>query len=110
MDSWTEKQIDKMRLGGNDRCNAFLARYDVPKNMNIDKKYNTPAALFYREMLNAEANGLPIPTPPEKFESTTTDTSSEDPVQKELRAREVSTLVAMCVIFFFSSNLVVIII
>ena len=31
MDSWNEKQIQKMRLGGNDTLNAFLKEYNVQK-------------------------------------------------------------------------------
>lgn len=62
MDSWSEKQIQMMRLGGNDKFNSFLASHNIPKNMQIAQKYNTPAALFYREKLNAEVNGLPPPT------------------------------------------------
>ena len=51
-----------MRMGGNDKFNSFLSSHNVPKTMQIAQKYNTPAALFYRERLNAEVNGLPLPT------------------------------------------------
>eukprot|EP01031_Cornospumella_fuschlensis_P029584 gene29584-35713_t len=62
MDSWTEKQINMMRTGGNDKCIAFLQSYNVAKNTPINVKYNTPAAHLYRDRLNAEVNGLPLPT------------------------------------------------
>lgn len=62
MDSWSDKQIQMMKLGGNDKFNSFLASHNIQKNMQIALKYNTPAALFYREKLNAEVNGLPPPT------------------------------------------------
>lgn len=42
MDSWNERQIQMMRAGGNDKCINFLAQYNVPKNMAIAMKYNTP--------------------------------------------------------------------
>jgi ADP-ribosylation factor GTPase-activating protein 1 len=31
MDSWNDKQIAKMRAGGNDKCNQFLAKYNIAK-------------------------------------------------------------------------------
>ena len=31
MDSWSEKQITKMRLGGNDKCNNFLNKYNIDR-------------------------------------------------------------------------------
>jgi ADP-ribosylation factor GTPase-activating protein 1 len=55
-------QIQKMRLGGNDACIQFLQKYGVPKNMPIAQKYNTPAAALYRDRLDAQANGRPLPT------------------------------------------------
>lgn len=51
-----------MRIGGNNKFNDFLKEHNVSKTMDIVVKYNTPAALFYRERLHAEANGLPLPT------------------------------------------------
>jgi ADP-ribosylation factor GTPase-activating protein 1 len=49
MDSWTDKQIQMMRAGGNDKCIKFLAQYNVAKNTPIIQKYNTPAAMLYKE-------------------------------------------------------------
>jgi len=62
MDSWNEKQIQKMRVGGNDQCIQFLKKYGVPKNTPIPQKYNTPAAALYRDRIDAAANGRPLPT------------------------------------------------
>ena len=42
-------QITMMRKGGNEQCNLFLAQYNVSKNMIIPQKYNTPAALLYKD-------------------------------------------------------------
>ncbi|EXB82157.1 ADP-ribosylation factor GTPase-activating protein AGD7 [Morus notabilis] len=41
MDSWSEIQIKKMESGSNDKLNAFLAQYDIPKETDIVTKYNT---------------------------------------------------------------------
>jgi hypothetical protein len=46
MDSWNDRQIQMMRAGGNDKCISFLAQYNVPKNMAIAMKYNTPGINF----------------------------------------------------------------
>ena len=42
-------QITMMRSGGNDACIKFLASHNVAKEMPIQQKYNTPAALLYRD-------------------------------------------------------------
>ena len=57
MDSWSEKQITKMRLGGNDKCNNFLNKYNISKTTPIQTKYNEPAALLYKDRLTAEVEG-----------------------------------------------------
>jgi len=62
MDSWNDKQIQKMRLGGNTNCIEFLKQYSIPKSMPIAQKYNTPAATLYRDRIEAAANGRPLPT------------------------------------------------
>jgi ADP-ribosylation factor GTPase-activating protein 1 len=50
MDSWTEKQIKMMDNGGNDKCNTFLAQYNVSSaTHSIQQKYNSPAACLYRD-------------------------------------------------------------
>lgn len=51
-----------MRVGGNDQCNQFLQKYGVPKTMPIPQKYNTPAAMLYKDRIDAAANGRPLPT------------------------------------------------
>ena len=59
MDSWSEIQIKKMEAGGNERLNAFLAQYGVPKDTDIVTKYNTKAAGIYRDRIQALAEGRP---------------------------------------------------
>ena len=50
MDSWTDKEIKAMRVGGNQNLNDFFAQHNIPKDMPIKQKYNTHAAKLYREM------------------------------------------------------------
>lgn len=50
MDSWTEKQIKMMSMGGNAQCNSFLSQYGVSSaTHSIAQKYNSPPAQLYRE-------------------------------------------------------------
>lgn len=62
MDSWTEKQIQQMRLGGNEQFNNFLQQYSVPKSMAIPQKYHTPASMLYKDRLSAKVEGKELPT------------------------------------------------
>mmetsp|Transcript_18822 Transcript_18822/g.41944 ORF Transcript_18822/g.41944 Transcript_18822/m.41944 type:complete len:241 (+) Transcript_18822:194-916(+) len=62
MDSWNEKQIQKMKVGGNLKCIDFLKSHGVAKTTPIPQKYNTPAAMLYKDRVDAEANGRPLPT------------------------------------------------
>ncbi|XP_074567556.1 ADP-ribosylation factor GTPase-activating protein AGD7-like [Curcuma longa] len=64
MDAWSEVQLKKMEAGGNDRLNAFLAQYGVPKETDIVVKYNTGAAGVYRERIQALADGRSWRDPP----------------------------------------------
>ncbi|RDX88112.1 ADP-ribosylation factor GTPase-activating protein AGD7, partial [Mucuna pruriens] len=64
MDSWSEIQIKKMEAGGNEKLNAFLAQYSIPKETDIVTKYNTNAAAVYRDRIQAIAEGRPWRDPP----------------------------------------------
>ncbi|TKY52821.1 ADP-ribosylation factor GTPase-activating protein AGD7 [Spatholobus suberectus] len=64
MDSWSEIQVKKMEAGGNDKLNAFLAQYSIPKDTDIVTKYNTNAAAVYRDRIQAIAEGRPWRDPP----------------------------------------------
>lgn len=68
MDAWNPDQLKRMQLGGNGKFNAFLSKYGVAKNTEIKRKYNTPAAEFYREKIRAELEGRAY-TPPAPSES-----------------------------------------
>ena len=62
MDSWSEKQIKMMRLGGNKRMVDWFDKHNIPKSTSIQQKYNTPAAQLYRLRLKAIAEGRDPPT------------------------------------------------
>ncbi|KAF5737151.1 ADP-ribosylation factor GTPase-activating protein AGD7-like [Tripterygium wilfordii] len=64
MDSWSQIQIKKMEAGGNDRLNAFLAHYGIPKETDIVVKYNTNAASIYRDRIQALAEDRSWRDPP----------------------------------------------
>ncbi|CAN4116116.1 unnamed protein product [Withania somnifera] len=64
MDSWSEIQIRKMELGGNENFNKFVGQYGVPKETDIVTKYNTKAASVYRDRIQTLAEGKPWRDPP----------------------------------------------
>lgn len=47
MDSWSEKQLNMMMLGGNKNLQDFFAFHGI--NLSNPKKFNTVAAHYYRE-------------------------------------------------------------
>lgn len=44
MDAWSQDQLKKMQLGGNDKMNDFFGKYGISKNTDIKEKYNSTAA------------------------------------------------------------------
>lgn len=58
LDEWTQRQIDAMRLGGNDNAKKFFAKYHESTGKS-DKKYTSKAAIAYRaelaKLVEAEA-------------------------------------------------------
>ena len=58
LDEWTQRQIDAMRLGGNDNAKKFFAKYPDGAG-KTDKKYTSKAAVAYRaelaKLVEAEA-------------------------------------------------------
>jgi hypothetical protein len=68
MDSWTEKQIQLMKVGGNQQCNDFLQDHGVQVEKTattpdtIREKYDTAAAELYKQVLVARVEGKPEPT------------------------------------------------
>ncbi|KAL2485242.1 putative ADP-ribosylation factor GTPase-activating protein AGD6 [Abeliophyllum distichum] len=64
MDSWSEIQLKKMELGGNERFNQFILQYGIPKETDIVTKYNTNAASVYRDRIQSLAEGKLWRDPP----------------------------------------------
>ncbi|ERN07713.1 hypothetical protein AMTRI_Chr08g204820 [Amborella trichopoda] len=69
MDAWSEIQLKKMEIGGNDKFNNFLAQYGIPKETDIIPKYNSNAASIYRDRVQALAEGKAWKDPPVVKES-----------------------------------------
>lgn len=62
MDSWTPKQLNLMKAGGNGKCASYLTAKGVNKNTPIKQKYESPVAQLYKEVLKARVEGRPEPT------------------------------------------------
>eukprot|EP00924_Labyrinthula_sp_SR-Ha-C_P013785 augustus_masked-scaffold_5-processed-gene-13.12-mRNA-1 protein AED:0.30 eAED:0.54 QI:0/-1/0/1/-1/1/1/0/346 len=93
MDSWTEKQIELMRLGGNEQLIKFFESHGVKKETPIVQKYNTPAAELYRRILIAKYNKEPIPNDlkqptSQQVNSTEGNISEQEYIRRELKKRE----------------------
>ncbi|KAJ8435383.1 hypothetical protein Cgig2_006731 [Carnegiea gigantea] len=69
MDSWSQTQLKKMEVGGNDKLNSFLSQYDIHKETDIIAKYNSNGASIYRDRISALAEGRPWTEPPVVKES-----------------------------------------
>ncbi|KAL6553533.1 hypothetical protein OROGR_007375 [Orobanche gracilis] len=64
MDSWSEIQLRKMELGGNDNFNRFISQYGIPKQTDIVAKYSTKAAAIYRDKIQSLSEGKAWRDPP----------------------------------------------
>ena len=67
MDSWKDREITAMRLGGNSKLIAHFKKFGVDKEP-IALKYNTAAAAMYREIILALRENRPPPTSIKPFE------------------------------------------
>jgi hypothetical protein len=99
MDSWSGEQIEKMRVGGNQRCLDFLSHYGmsitstITNDNTIKKRYDSAPALLYQQVLQARREGRPEPTElPQRTESTITQRremtgfgSPQQPAKKKLQ-------------------------
>jgi len=62
MDSWTEKQLQLMKQGGNKKCNDYLKAKGIDPRTDVKAKYESDAAQLYKECLKARVEGRPEPT------------------------------------------------
>ena len=54
---FTEKELSKLSIGGNDRYSSLLKEYNIPiSEPNIENKYLTFATAYYNALLEAEIN------------------------------------------------------
>ncbi|OXG89719.1 ADP-ribosylation factor GTPase-activating protein 1 [Cryptococcus neoformans A2-102-5] len=73
MDKWSEDQLNKMKMGGNEKFKDFMENYGpeggYTKGMGMQEKYNSWTAAQYREKLTAECAGQPWSpsSPPANF-------------------------------------------
>ena len=91
MDSWTEKQIQTLKVGGNKKMKDFFEKYQVPATLSITQKYKTVQAEHYRDRIVALRDGKPAPSvtiPIYKPPSPRADgLSEEEAARQRMRAR-----------------------
>eukprot|EP00747_Dinoflagellata_sp_TGD_P218340 gnl/TRDRNA2_/TRDRNA2_90612_c0_seq2.p1 gnl/TRDRNA2_/TRDRNA2_90612_c0~~gnl/TRDRNA2_/TRDRNA2_90612_c0_seq2.p1 ORF type:complete len:209 (+),score=26.75 gnl/TRDRNA2_/TRDRNA2_90612_c0_seq2:160-786(+) len=64
MDKWKDEQLQRMRVGGNQRLRSFLEQYGL-ENAATEEKYQTRACEYYRDYLCKLADGAEtLPTQP----------------------------------------------
>lgn len=58
MDKWKDIELEKMKVGGNQKAREFLgSQSDYDDSMSIQQKYNTRAAALYRDKISTLAQG-----------------------------------------------------
>jgi ADP-ribosylation factor GTPase-activating protein 1 len=62
MDSWSHKQIQSMRIGGNGKFRAYIKDKGIDYRMGIHEKYALPDVELYALRLRAERDGKALPT------------------------------------------------
>ena len=58
IDSWTDNQILYLSKGGNNKFKQNLSEYSIPPNLQIDLKYKSKAADYYRKLLKNEVEKI----------------------------------------------------
>ena len=58
IDSWTDNQILYLSKGGNNKFKQNLSEYNIPPNLQIDLKYKSKAADYYRKLLKNEVEKI----------------------------------------------------
>ena len=62
MDFWTDKQLELLKAGGNQRCQEWFAANGISINTRSHKaKYDNDIAKFYSEVLKARVEGRSEP-------------------------------------------------
>ena len=64
MDSWSDKELEVMRVGGNRAMRDFFAAQAFPAALTIEQKYSSEAAALYRDRIRVlSEGGQPKPIP-----------------------------------------------
>lgn len=58
MDDWSEKQLQMMIHGGNDKLKQFFKAQGFPEGIDIREKYSQEATQAYRDVLKKKAQGI----------------------------------------------------
>lgn len=60
MDKWKDIELEKMKMGGNQKFKNFLqSQSDINSQITFQQKYNSKAAALYRDKISTEAAGKP---------------------------------------------------
>jgi hypothetical protein len=51
MDSWSEKSLKFMSIGGNERCTRYFEGFDL-QDEPVNDRYKTEAMKFYRQQVS----------------------------------------------------------
>ncbi|TKR65264.1 hypothetical protein L596_025691 [Steinernema carpocapsae] len=58
MDKWKDKELEKMKVGGNKKAKDFFeSQQDFQMNWTLQQKYNSRAAALLRDKVSSEAEG-----------------------------------------------------
>lgn len=58
MDKWKDSELEKMKVGGNQKAREFFeSQDDYNDTLSLQEKYNSRAAALYRDKISTEAEG-----------------------------------------------------
>ena len=57
MDSWSDKELEVMRVGGNRAMRDFFTSQAFPTTLTIEQKYSSEAAALYRDRIRVLSEG-----------------------------------------------------
>eukprot|EP00028_Trichosphaerium_sp_Am-I-7-wt_P008348 CAMPEP_0168534594 /NCGR_PEP_ID=MMETSP0405-20121227/18035_1 /TAXON_ID=498012 /ORGANISM="Trichosphaerium sp, Strain Am-I-7 wt" /LENGTH=444 /DNA_ID=CAMNT_0008561415 /DNA_START=23 /DNA_END=1357 /DNA_ORIENTATION=+ len=66
MDTWSEQQLNQMKIGGNTKFREWFKKHDMEAS-DLNTKYNSNAAILLKDKIKTEASGKKW-TPPTKAE------------------------------------------
>lgn len=64
LDSWSNREVELMRKGGNQRLRDFFAEYHIKTEFPLTMRFSFLALYYYKLMLAAEVDGTPAPPKP----------------------------------------------